>query len=148
LLVFFDFIHSVDRLSLAEEISKRAVAKNLVAKDFTAAELRRRGDEIGSVGELSSRTSLKRFPFFRAFELCGLMALPPLQDSPAASRAQFAEIRKIFEATREKLRVEKGPVIADKFCELSMGTTGDFEQAIAEGATMIRVGTAIFGERT
>lgn len=142
----FDFIHSVDRLSLAEEISKRAVAKNLEQKILLQLNF---GDEAtksgASVNEFSDLA--KKVSALPGIRLCGLMALPSLQDSPAASRTQFAEIRKIFEATREKLRAEKGPAIGDNFCELSMGTTGDFEQAIAEGATMIRVGTAIFGQR-
>jgi len=143
----FDFIHSVDRLSLAEEISKRAVAKNLEQKILVqlnfGEEATKSGASIAEYSDLVMKASV-----LPGIQLCGLMALPPLKESPAESRAQFAEIKKLFEATRQKLREVLGSSAGDKFCELSMGTTGDFEQAIAEGATMIRVGTAIFGERT
>lgn len=143
----FDYIHSVDRLSLAEEISKRAVAKNLEQKILLQLNF---GDEKTKSGASAAEyvELAQKVCALPGIQLCGLMALPPLQASPAVSRGQFAEIKKIFEATRQALREVKSLAVSEKFCELSMGTTGDFEHAIAEGATMIRVGTAIFGERS
>jgi MAF protein len=143
----FDYIHSVDRMSLAEEISKRAIAKGLEQKILLQLNF---GDEATKSGaSVSEYLDLaKKVSLLPGIQLCGLMALPPLKETAEASRNQFAEIKKIFQATRAKLLAECTSVVGEKFCELSMGTTGDFEQAIAEGATIIRVGTAIFGERT
>lgn len=143
----FDYIHSVDRLSLAEEISKRAVEKGIEQKILLQLNF---GEEATKSGASASEyldlaLKVSALPGMR---LCGLMALPPLKESADASRAQFTEIKLIFEATQAALRAKGASRAGDLFCELSMGTTGDFEQAVAEGATMIRVGTAIFGERT
>jgi PLP dependent protein len=76
-----------------------------------------------------------------AARLAGLMLLPPLADNPEDARPWFRRLR----ALRDQL-VESGAA-ADRLRELSMGMSHDFEVAIAEGATMVRVGTAIFGER-
>ena len=72
--------------------------------------------------------------------VCGLMAIPAPQADPEAGRAAFARLR----ALRDALRGRPGGA---KLSELSMGMSGDFEIAIEEGATMVRVGTAIFGAR-
>ncbi len=138
----FDYLHSIDRLSLAVEVSKRAVAKGMAQKILLqlnfADESTKSGASANEFLQLAQAVAV-----LPGVQLCGLMALPPLQETASAAREQFAEIRKIFEAARQGL----SPEARDSFCELSMGTTGDFEQAIAEGATMVRVGTAIFGER-
>ncbi|MBN8538769.1 MAG: YggS family pyridoxal phosphate-dependent enzyme [Deltaproteobacteria bacterium] len=143
----FDYIHSVDRLSLAEEISKRAVARGIEQKILLQLNF---GDETTKSGASASEylELAEIVSTLPGIQLCGLMALPPLRESPEASRDQFAAIKKIFGATQAALRAKKPSATADLFRELSMGTTGDFEQAVIEGATMIRVGTAIFGERT
>jgi uncharacterized pyridoxal phosphate-containing UPF0001 family protein len=76
-----------------------------------------------------------------AARLTGLMLLPPLAENPEDARPWFARLR----ALRDELAASGVP--ADRLRELSMGMSHDFEVAIAEGATMVRVGTAIFGER-
>ena len=76
-----------------------------------------------------------------AARLCGLMLLPPLAENPEDARPWFQRLR----AVRDELLASGVP--ADRLRELSMGMSHDFEVAIAEGATMVRVGTAIFGER-
>jgi uncharacterized pyridoxal phosphate-containing UPF0001 family protein len=75
-------------------------------------------------------------------ELIGLMTLPPFFDDPNAARPYFAKLRQL----RDTLAAEG--LFGARSGELSMGMTNDFEAAIEEGATMVRVGTAIFGERT
>jgi uncharacterized pyridoxal phosphate-containing UPF0001 family protein len=69
----------------------------------------------------------------------GLMAIPPAEPDPAAARRHFAAVRRL----RDELQGRTGQPLP----ELSMGMSGDFEVAIAEGATIVRVGTAIFGPR-
>ena len=76
-----------------------------------------------------------------AAKLAGLMLLPPLAENPEDARPWFRRLR----ALRDEL-IASG-IAADRLRELSMGMSHDFEVAIAEGATMVRVGTAIFGER-
>ena len=71
--------------------------------------------------------------------VCGLMAIPPWSEDPEASRPWFRKLREL----RDRLQYEMGRPLR----ELSMGMSHDFEIAIAEGATMVRVGTAIFGSR-
>ena len=71
----------------------------------------------------------------------GLMTLPAAETDPAANRPTFARLREL----RDTLRHEPG---GEHLCELSMGMSGDFEVAIEEGATIVRVGTAIFGPRS
>jgi len=78
----------------------------------------------------------------KAARLVGLMTLPPFYDDPVAARPVFARLR----AFRDAL-VEEG-IPAAQLAELSMGMSHDFEAAIAEGATIVRVGSAIFGQRS
>jgi hypothetical protein len=69
------------------------------------------------------------------------MALPPFFDQPERARPYFRRMRELL----DRLRLEVD--FPDKLCELSMGMSGDFEVAIEEGATLVRIGTALFGER-
>jgi len=138
----FDLIHSVDRLSLAEEISKRAVAKNVVQPILLQLNFADEETKSGASPEEYVELA-KRVCELPGISLHGLMALPPLLESEEQTRAQFREIVQIFEKTKSELP----PELASRFKELSMGTTHDFRQALAAGATMIRIGTAIFGQR-
>lgn len=128
--------HALDRLGIAEELSKRRVSGPGSAlpplKCFlevnVAAESTKSG--VSPEGAALLLEGVRRLP---GLEVVGLMALPPLQDDPE-------RMREPFRALRELARTLGLP-------ELSMGTTGDFEIAIEEGATVVRVGTAIFGAR-
>lgn len=136
------FIHSVDSLELAEEINRQAVKLNKVQKILievkTSAEETKAGlqteEELTKLAlYCSSQQSEKG-----GLELIGLMTMAPLTDDERKIRKSFTEIRKL----RDKLN-EQG----FKLKELSMGMTSDFEIAIEEGATMLRIGSAIFGQR-
>lgn len=145
----FALIHSVDRISLVEEIEKRALA---VSEERSDAGFRQPILLQINIAEETTKAGASAAEFVELFDaaakcshvkLCGVMALPPLTDDETVARARFKEVRTIFEAARKKL-----PTSQQKdFCELSMGTTHDFKLAIAEGATLVRIGTAIFGER-
>ena len=133
----FDMIHSVDSLSLAEELNRRAEQVNRNVKVMVevniSGEATKFGTDEGRVMELAKGiTGLKHL------SLEGLMTMPPYFDSAVLSRPYFVELRRL----REKLLREGIPVR-----ELSMGMSTDFEVAIEEGATYVRVGTAIFGPR-
>ena len=135
----FDIIHSVDRVPLAEALSRRA------------AEAGRRMDVLVqvNVGEEPQKGGLRADELRAALEtmaglsglrLRGLMTIPPLPREPEDSRPYYKEMRKLLEDAR---RWGHEPDLA----ELSMGMSGDFEVGVEEGATIVRVGTAIFGSR-
>ena len=133
----FDMIHSVDSMALAEELNRRAGQVNRNVKVMVevniSGEATKFGTDEGRVMEIAKGiTGLKHL------SLEGLMTMPPYFDSAELSRPYFVELRRL----REKLLREGTPVR-----ELSMGMSTDFEVAIEEGATYVRVGTAIFGPR-
>jgi pyridoxal phosphate enzyme (YggS family) len=137
----FDVIHSVDSLDLArrldrlcgeEGIEKLAV---LIQVDLGHEETKSGIDESELTHLVEGLGPLSRL------ELVGLMTLPPFFDDPEQSRPFFRRLREL----RDELAARG--VFASGKGELSMGMTNDFEVAIEEGATMVRVGTAIFGER-
>ncbi len=134
----FEMIQSVDSLSLAEEINRRAeqAAKRLPILL-----------EVNIVGEaskfgypptrlLSDLAALNALP---RLEIHGLMTIPPWSPVPERSRAAFARLRELKQECEQRLGAP--------LPHLSMGMTGDFEVAIEEGATIVRIGTALFGER-
>ena len=131
-------IESVDRLKLGQDISRLAVAMGVVQEILVQVHL---GDEESKSGVAASQgaelvSSLAALPGLR---LRGLMALPPLSEDERVARRYFAELRGYLEAWRS-------PGLSS-FDQLSMGTSADFAWAIAEGATLVRVGTALFGGR-
>lgn len=138
----FSLLHSVDRVSLVEEIEKRAAEKNLIQSCLLqiniGEEATKGGVSSQNFGELL--TAAQACPHIR---LSGVMALPPLSEDESVSRRLFQEVRAIFEKARTSLPVERQV----EFCEISMGTTSDFQLAIEEGATLVRIGTALFGAR-
>jgi pyridoxal phosphate enzyme (YggS family) len=133
----FDWVHSIDRLSVARRLSEQrpfhAPPLNLCIQVELIAEPNKAGVDPAQVGELAAAAAV--LPRVR---LRGLMCIPPPHSDPAAGRPMFARLRRLLEelnATGHKLDT------------LSMGMSADFESAIAEGATLVRVGTAIFGAR-
>jgi pyridoxal phosphate enzyme (YggS family) len=133
-------IHSVDRLSLAEEIDRqwRSLDKicDVLIQVNISGELTKSGTSEEAAIQLVRDCTL--LPNLR---IRGLMTMPPFFDDPEAARPFFAALRRLA----EKIAAEKLPGV--EMQELSMGMSGDFEAAIQEGATLVRVGTAIFGAR-
>jgi pyridoxal phosphate enzyme (YggS family) len=138
-LACFDLIESVDRIPLAEALSARAVHDgrrvDVLVQVNVAAE-----PQKGGVRPEELRPALERIGTLPGLRVRGLMTIPPLPRDPEDSRPHYREMRKLLEAARS------WGVGAD-FTELSMGMSGDFEVGIEEGATIVRVGTAIFGPR-
>ena len=136
----FDWIHSVDRLELARELDKRAGQNNrrlnVLIEVNVSGEESKSGIEATQALELVRQVSL-----LPHINLCGLMTMPPYSDNPENSRPYFQALRKL----RDDISAANIPGI--RMDELSMGMTDDFEVAIEEGATIIRVGRAIFGNR-
>lgn len=134
-------VHSVDRRSLVDELSRRAVRAEVVQRLLIQVNV---GDDPAKSGcHLTETTDLVAYARSRPnLTVEGLMTIPPLpppgQDAAAAARPHFAALR----AQRDELRAEMPELV-----HLSMGMSGDLEAAVAEGATMVRVGTALFGPR-
>ena len=138
-------IHSVDSVPLAEQIEKEAAKRDRVMRILLevniAGEESKWGFDPGSVSRAAEEISA--FPHIR---LLGLMTSAPITEDPETNRVYFRGLNALAQelAAKNLLSVTdpdfRGPV-------LSMGMTGDFEVAVEEGATMVRVGTAIFGKR-
>jgi PLP dependent protein len=134
----FELIHSVDSVKLAAEIDKHARKAGKTQQVLVQVNI---SQELSKSGVARERT----LELVRAISGCsnirvqGLMAMPPYFDAPERARPYFAALRKL----RDRLQQDLGIPLKD----LSMGMTGDFEVAIEEGATLVRIGTAIFGER-
>ncbi|HRK08089.1 MAG TPA: Maf family nucleotide pyrophosphatase [Pseudobdellovibrionaceae bacterium] len=171
----FALIHSVDRLSLVDELqrqldgridrqlgSKRAAAP--VAPGAALHPTRQRAPSVAqdilvqvNYGDEETKSGLQLsagvdaiVEFVRQAQqrshirVRGMMALPPLQTSTREARRQFADLRQIHAEVARRLPAE----LQTHFDTLSMGTTSDFESAVLEGATLLRIGTALFGERS
>ena len=136
----FDLIHSVDKLKLARELNKHAAKSGKVQKILIQVNIS--GEETKS-GTTEGETEQLVADISRLEHLAvrGLMTMPPFFDDPQRARPIFKTLRLLGDRIRA---MDLSNVSMD---ELSMGMTGDVEAAIAEGATLVRIGTAIFGER-
>ena len=137
----FDVIHSLDSIDLAKRLDRlcaeigRESLPLLIQLDLGHEETKSGIDEQELPQLIAALQQLERL------ELIGLMTLPPFGDDPELARPYFRRLREL----RDQLAGEGA--FGDRKGELSMGMTHDFQVAIEEGATMVRVGTAIFGER-
>ena len=136
----FDCIHSVDALHLAERIDRAAAELGRKLPVLIEVHLGEEASKFG-VEETDLLQLAEKIGALPALELCGLMTLPPFFDNPEEVRPFFRRLRQLAE------RIEARNLPGISMRELSMGMSHDFEIAIEEGATIIRVGTAIFGER-
>jgi pyridoxal phosphate enzyme (YggS family) len=134
----FDFIDSVDRIELAEELNLRAEplgkTQNVLLQVNVAGESTKFGSAPGQARELAE--AINAMP---RLALHGLMTIAPYSEEAEKSRPHFAALRKL----RDQIQADTGlrlPV-------LSMGMSGDFQVAIEEGSTSVRIGTALFGPR-
>jgi pyridoxal phosphate enzyme (YggS family) len=133
----FGWVHGVDRLKIAERLSAQrpyhSPALNVCLQLHVGGEASKGGVEAADVGELAR--AVRDLP---NLALRGLMCMPPAEADEARQRAWFREARQVFDYLNEH---------GHQLDTLSMGTSADFPAAIAEGATVVRVGTAIFGPR-
>jgi pyridoxal phosphate enzyme (YggS family) len=135
----FDYVHSVDRLELAQELDKRAGQINRklnVLIEVNSGEESKSGIEKTQALEL-----VRQVAHLPNLTLRGLMTMAPYSDNPENSRPYFKALRDLRDD------IDRASITGISMEELSMGMTDDFEVAIEEGATIIRVGRAIFGKR-
>jgi len=128
----FDWVHSVDRAELARELDRRAHQRGRTVKVLVQVNV---GDEPQKGGVLPAELKglLDAMTSLRNLDVRGLMCIPPATETAEAARPWFKQLRELRDAAGLE--------------HCSMGMSGDFEVAVEEGATMVRVGTAIFGPR-
>lgn len=135
-----DLIHSVDSLKLAETIEREAAKKNLTVRILIEVNVAEEESKFGlKVDEVIP--FIEKIATFPHVNVCGLMTIAPFVENSEENRSIFADL--------QKLSVDIGAKNIDNVnvSILSMGMTNDYEVAIEEGATMVRVGTGIFGAR-
>jgi len=141
----FDMLHTLDSIKLAEKMERLLAEQNRILPVLLEVNVGGEASKYGWLAEkeeqwaglLSVVDSIRRF---RHLKICGLMTMPPLFDDPEESRPFFQRLRLIQEYLKNQFPEEN-------FNELSMGTSADFETAIQEGSTYVRIGQAIVGPR-
>jgi len=138
-LPLFELIHSVDSLALAQDINRIAEEDGLHPRVLLEVNVAGEGSKFGFTPD-KLREDLENLLALPRLSILGLMTIPPIADEAEASRKYFVELREL----RDRLQTEFHVDLA----QLSMGMTQDFAIAVEEGATLVRVGTAIFGKRS
>jgi pyridoxal phosphate enzyme (YggS family) len=140
-VTLFDLVETVDNEKLASALDRRAGAEGRVIgvmiQVSLAGETQKSGLERVGIEQLIQ--AIRGMPHLK---LRGLMTMPPFFDQPERARPYFAQLREL----RDQL-IDSGS-LTPEMSELSMGMTGDFEVAVEEGSTLVRIGTALFGPRT
>ena len=133
-------IHSVDRLSLAEEIDRQWARLGTACEVLIQVNIAGEATKSGTSAEalLDLVRAVAALPHVR---VRGLMTMPPFFDDPEAARPYFRELKRLAD------RIDAAAIPGVTMAELSMGMSGDYEAAVEEGATLVRIGTAVFGER-
>lgn len=138
-LILFDVIESLDRLELAYELQKQAEKLRKDLPVFIEVNIGKEKTKAGVLPE-NLEKFIQEVLKLERIKIKGFMTLPPLKSKAEEVRPYFRELKKLFEKFK--------PLLGEDFKELSMGTTQDFEVAIEEGATLIRLGEALFGKRS
>lgn len=138
-LPLFEMIHSVDSLALAHEINRMAEEEGMHPRVLLEVNVAGEGSKFGFAPE-KLREEIETLLAFPRLSILGLMMIPPLAEQPELSREYFVQLRELRDAIQKEFRVD--------LSQLSMGMTQDFAVAVEEGATLVRVGTAIFDERS
>jgi len=136
----FDLIHTVDSLKLAVELNKQSKKINKIQQILIQINIGKESSKSG-IYKQDALKLIKEISGLENLTIKGLMTVPPFFDNPEKVRPYFSALRIL----RDYIKDEAVKNVSME--ELSMGMTGDFEAAIEEGATLVRIGTAIFGKR-
>lgn len=137
----FDLIHSVDSGELAHELEKQAAKIGKIQEILIEVNIAGEEQKGGVTGE-GTASLIREAAGFKHLRIQGLMTMPPYSVNPEDSRLYFRRLRELA----GQIAHERFPDVSMEV--LSMGMSGDYEVAIEEGSTLVRVGTAIFGERS
>ena len=137
----FDLIHSVDTIELARELDRQAAKSGKVQDILIEVNIAGEEQKAG-VAAKNAPGLVREAARLKNLRIRGLMTMPPYSEDPEASRPFYRRLRELAAA------INKEAIPGVSMGTLSMGMSGDYEVAISEGATMVRVGTAIFGSRS
>lgn len=135
-----NLIHSVDSVRLAEQISIEAIKKNVTVNILVQINVANEDTKFG-LSEDETIAIVKEISILDNIHIKGLMTLAPFTDNPESNRVYFRELKRLSN------KIDSLNIQNVEMTELSMGMTGDYEVAVEEGATLVRVGTGIFGSR-
>ena len=135
-----ELIHSVDSLHLAKEIEKQAAKQNVPSLFWLRSILQKRRVKFG-IHKEETLSLIRQIAALPHIQILGLMTIAPFVENPEDNRTYFRQIRQL------SVDIDAQNIDNVRMDILSMGMTGDYMVAIEEGATMVRVGTGIFGER-
>jgi len=138
-LPLFELTHSVDSLALAEDINRIAEEDGLHPRVLLEVNVAGEGSKFGFQPD-KLRAEMESLLALPRLSILGLMTIPPIAEEAEASRKYFVQLRDLRARVQTEFHVD--------LAQLSMGMTQDFAVAVEEGATLVRVGTAIFGERS
>jgi len=138
-LPLFEMIHSLDSLTLAQEVNRIADEEGLHGRVLFEVNVAGEGSKFGFAPD-KLREQMEELLALPRLTILGLMTIPPMAEEAEASRKYFVQLRQLRDRLQTEFRVD--------LAQLSMGMTQDFPIAVEEGATLVRVGTAIFGERS
>ena len=138
-LPLFELIHSVDSLALAQDMNRIAEEEGLHPRVLLEVNVAGEGSKFG-FKPATLRAEMESLLALSRLSILGLMTIPPLAEEAEASRKHFVQLRELRDRVETEFHVD--------LAQLSMGMTQDFAVAVEEGATLVRVGTAIFGERS
>jgi PLP dependent protein len=138
-LPLFEMIHSVDSLALAQDVNRIAEEEGLYPRVLLEVNVAGEGSKFGFASE-DLREQMEALLALPRLSIEGLMCIPPVAVESEDSRKFFVQVRGLRDSLEEEFNM--------KLPQLSMGMTQDFPIGIEEGATLVRVGTAIFGERS
>jgi pyridoxal phosphate enzyme (YggS family) len=138
-LPLFELFHGVDSLVLAQEMNRIAADEGMHPRVLVEVNVAGEGSKFGFSPD-KLREQMEELLARQRLSILGLMIIPPLADKAEASRKYFVQLRELRDRLQKEFYVD--------LPQLSMGMTQDFSIAVEEGATLVRVGTAIFGERT
>lgn len=140
---FVTLIHAIDSLSLLEAVNKEAVKNNRIIDCLLQFHIAQEETKFGlDIEEAKSLLESESFKNLKNINICGVMGMATFTDDVVQVRNEFKNLRNIFEALKENYFKAN-----DSFKEISMGMSDDYPIAIEEGATMVRVGSKIFGAR-
>jgi PLP dependent protein len=140
---FVALIHSVDSLKLLKEINKQALNNDRTINCLLQFHIAEEETKFGfSLAEAEEMLNGIKFSELKNIKLCGVMGMATFTEDEGQVRKEFVLLRHFFQKLKEQYFATN-----EQFKEISMGMSGDFQIAIEEGATLVRIGTAIFGDR-
>ena len=138
-LPLFELIHGVDSLALAQDVNRIAEEDGLHPRVLLEVNVAGEGSKFGFQPD-KLRSEIESLLALSRLSILGLMTIPPIAEEAKASRKYFVQLRELRDSLQTEFHVD--------LAQLSMGMTQDYAVAVEEGATLVRVGTAIFGERS